>query len=277
MEEKIGAEPRQARWRSMTMTRRDLLLAATASVGAAALAACGGSPDSGAPAPGPPGAPPPSAPPPGGQAPTSRPVPPPIPPPTFVYSTNFDLTEFPISEGGKWFNTGQLWTNVRTANGLAFGTNGARDTNDDSYAYLSGFAPDQQAEAVVYVDPNLIGTPHQVEMLLRWADSAQNARGYECLFDHQGFVQIIRWGGPFGDLTELSGTGFRTVGRNLVSGDIVKANVIGNTITLYINGLPLYQAIDSTWTTGQPGIGFFKRVAGLNTDFAITSFTASSF
>jgi hypothetical protein len=114
-------------------------------------------------------------------------------------------------------------------------------------------------------------------MLLRWADSAQNARGYECQFDHQGGVQIIRWGGPFGDLTDVPGAGFRTLGRNFVSGDIVKANVIGNTITLYINGLAFYQAIDSTWTTGQPGIGFFKRAAGLNTDFAITSFTASSF
>lgn len=269
-------EHREARWRSMMITRRDLLSAATASVGAVALAACGGSPDSAAPPPNtlPPGAPPsPGAPPP----PPVRPVPPPIPPPTFVYSTNFDLTESPISEGGKWFNAGQLWTNVRTASGLAFGSNGARDTYDDSYAYLSGFAPDQQAEAVIHVDPNLTGTPHQVEMLLRWADSAQDARGYECLFDHQGGVQIIRWGGAFGDLTELSGNGIRNLGRNLVSGDLVKANVIGNTITLYINGLPFYQATDSTWSTGQPGIGFFKRTTGQNTDFAITSFIASSF
>ena len=84
------------------------------------------------------------------------------------------------------FNSGQPWTKVQTANGLAFGTNGAANTYDDSYAYLSGFVPNQQGEAVVYVDPNLTGGPHEVEMILRWADSAQSARGYECLFNYQG-------------------------------------------------------------------------------------------
>ncbi len=124
MAEKIPAEQRRDRSRSMTISRRDLLLAATASVGTLAVAACGGSPDPAAPAAPPPGAaPPPPAPP---------PVPPPAPIPTRVYSTNFDLTENPISEGGVWFNTGQLWTPVRTANGLAFGTNGATNTYDDS-------------------------------------------------------------------------------------------------------------------------------------------------
>lgn len=271
------AEDRQDDWRPLTMTRRDLLRAASASVGTLALAACGGGPDSAAPAPAPPGAPPPGAPPPGTPPPPIPPVPPPIPPATFVYSTNFDLTENPISEGGKWFNTGQLWTKVRTANGLAFGTNGATNTYDDSYAYLSGFGPDQQGEAVVYVDPNLTGVPHEVQLLLRWADSALSARGYECIFHFDGALQIMRWNGPFADFTELSGTGLTNLGRNFVSGDIIKANVIGNKITLYVNGSPLYQATESTWTTGQPGIAFFKRTAGLNTDFAMTSYTATSF
>ena len=36
------------------------------------------------------------------------------------------------------------------------------------------------------------------------------------------------------------------------------------------------QATDSMWTSGQPGIGFFKRTAGLNSDLAITSYTATS-
>jgi hypothetical protein len=273
------AEDRQADWRRVAMTRRDLLRAATASVGTLALAACGGGPDSGAPAPAPaavapPAPPPPSAAPP---PPPAPPIPPPTPPATFVYSTNFDLAENPLSEGGKWFNTGQLWTKVRTANGLAFGTNGATNTYDDSYAYLSGFASNQQGEAVVHVDPNLTGAPHEVELLLRWEDAALSARGYECLFHFDGQVQIMRWNGAFGDFTELSGTGSNTLGRNFVSGDVIKANIIGSTITIYVNGVPLYQAVDSTWTTGQPGIGFFKRTAGANTDFAITSYIASSF
>ena len=192
------------------------------------------------------------------------------------YSTNFNLTENPISESGVWFNTGQRWTKVRTANGLAFGTNGARNTYDDSYAYLSGFAPNQQGEAVVYVSPNLVGDPHEIELLLRWADSPQSARGYECLFNHLGNVQIVRWNGPFAKFTVLSGTGSGKLGRRLVTGDVIKATVVGNTITAYINGAQIRQAVDSMWTTGQPGIGFFKRTAGLNSDLAITSYTATS-
>ena len=193
-----------------------------------------------------------------------------------VYSTNFDLTENPISEGGVWFNTSQLWTKVRTANGLAFGTNGANEAYDDSYAYLSGFAPNQQGAAVIYVDPNLTGDPHEVEILLRCADSALTARCYECLFNHRGDVQIVRWNGPFGNFTVLSGSGPSYLGRNLVTGDVVRASVIGNTISAYINGALMYQATDSMWTNGQPGISFFKRTSGLNSDLAITSYTATS-
>ena len=192
------------------------------------------------------------------------------------YSTNFNLTENPISEGGVWFNNGLLWTKVRTANGLAFGTNGPRNTYDDSYAYLSGFGPNQQGEAVIYVSPSLVGDPHEVELLLRWADSTHIARGYECLFNHHGAVQIVRWNGPFGNYSVLSGRGRRSLGRDLVSGDVVMGTIIGNTITAYINGVEIYEATDSMWTNGQPGIGFFKRTAGLNTDLAITSYTATS-
>jgi hypothetical protein len=191
------------------------------------------------------------------------------------YSTSFNRTENPISEGGAWFNNGQLWTKVRTANGLAFGTNGARNTFDDSYAYLSGFGPNQQGEAVIHVSPALVGDPHEVEILLRWADSAEIARGYECLFNHRGGVQIVRWNGPFGNYSVLSGRGRRSLGRELVSGDVVTGKVIGNTIAAYINGIEMYQATDSVWTSGQPGIGFFKRTAGQNSDLAITSYTAT--
>jgi hypothetical protein len=192
------------------------------------------------------------------------------------YSTDFDLTEFPISEGGAWSNTGQPWTKVRTAEGLAFGSNGQADTYDDSYAYLSGFPPNQQGEAVVHVDANLAGAPHEVELLLRWTDSTQSARGYECLFNFQGGVQIMRWNGPFGDFTELPASGSGGLGRGLVTGDVIKATIVGTIITTYINGRRISQASDGRWPDGQPGIGFFKRRAGLNSDFALTSYKASA-
>jgi hypothetical protein len=64
-------------------------------------------------------------------------------------TTRFEREENPLSEGGKWHNTGLDWTTVRTSHGVAFGTetgtnSGARQY-DDSYAHLSGFPPDQEA------------------------------------------------------------------------------------------------------------------------------------
>ena len=86
----------------------------------------------------------------------------------------------------------------------------------------------------------------------------------------------MRWNGGLGDFTPLSGTGPSQLGRDLRTGDVIKATVIGSEITAYINGVLILQAIDSTHPTGQPGIGFFKRIAGLNTDLAISSYTAAS-
>jgi hypothetical protein len=275
------AEDKPARWPSTTITRRAFLSSSAVAVGTlAAVTACGGGGDSSAPvgaAPSPaPGPAPSPAPSPG---PPPAPLPPPGTPPSDSYSTTFDLTENPISEGGRWFNNGTLWTKVRTANvngdGLAFGTQlgNPLDSYNDSYAYLSGFRDNQQGEAVIYVDPGLVGEPHEVELLLRWSDSAQEARGYECLFHHNGIVQIMRWNGPFGDFTPLATD---QLGRALRTGDVIKATAIGSVITAYINGVPILQVSDLTYPTGQPGIAFFKRVDGLNTDLAISSYTASS-
>ncbi|HTG04552.1 MAG TPA: hypothetical protein VK635_10930 [Bradyrhizobium sp.] len=197
------------------------------------------------------------------------------------YTTNFDQTENPISEGGVWRQASNVWTNVRTANGIAFGTNGSMDTYDDSYALLSGFGPNQTAQAVVFRSPGLVssGITHEMELLLRFSDDTGNARGYECLFNYAGGVEIVRWNGPLGNFTSLNFTGGAgNLGRDLVSGDVIKATIVGNVISTYINGVLRAQATDSTFTTGQPGIGFFTRPAGVadNPNFGMTSYTASS-
>src|SRR5687767_4542511 len=120
------AEDTSGHSQAITLTRRAFLRSSTVAVGSlAAITACGGGGGSSAPvgvapspAPGPAPAPVP--------APAPGPVPAPAPPPnaSVTYSTTFPLAENPISEGGRWFNNGTLWTKVRTENGLAFGTNG---------------------------------------------------------------------------------------------------------------------------------------------------------
>jgi hypothetical protein len=194
------------------------------------------------------------------------------------YSTNFDLTENPISEGGRWRRANNSFTNVVTENGGAHGTNGPANDYDDSYSLLSGFGPDHALEAVVYRSPSLAtGISHEVELLLRFTDDANGARGYECLFAYYGAVQIVRWNGRMGDFTVLSITeGAVSLGRDFVDGDVIRANIVGNVISVYVNNILMARATDSAFADGQPGISFFTRPGGNSAHFGLTSFSASS-
>ena len=201
-------------------------------------------------------------------------------PPLATFTTNFDQAEATISQGGVWHRANNAWTDVSTAGGIAFGTNGAKDLFDDSYAILTGlgFGPDQQAQAVVFRSPSLVtnnNITHEMELLLRFSDDASNARGYECLFNYAGGVEIVRWNGPLGNFTSLTSG---DLGRDLVSGDVIKATIVGNVISTFINGVLRAQTTDPTFASGQPGIGFFTRPLGVadNPNFGMTSYTVSS-
>lgn len=189
------------------------------------------------------------------------------------YSTLFPLTENPIVEDGGWIQQATSWTKVRTSGGIAFGTNGAADTYDDSYAYRSGFGANHRCTGVLAV-----GTPtganHEVELLLRWFDDASTAHGYECLLSHEGSIQIMRIDG-FATFEQLA-AGSNSI--TPVSGDTFMAQIVGSTIEVYYNAVLQASAninsFSPVYSTGQPGMGFFKRPTGNNSDFGFTSFAA---
>jgi hypothetical protein len=200
-----------------------------------------------------------------------------VPPTGRHYSTNFDLNEYPISESGAWRRANNAFTDVRTNGGIAHGTNGAANDYDDSYSLLSGFTADQTAEAVVYVSPNLATSVlHEVELLLRFTDDANGARGYECLFAHHGLIQLVRWNGAKGDFTVLTLNGPSHLGRSFSSGDVVKATIADDRIDIYVNNNLMGTASDSAFASGQPGISFFTRPGGNSANFGLDSFNASS-
>ena len=191
------------------------------------------------------------------------------------YSTRFEGRENPLSEGGVWSHRGFHWARVQKKDGLAFGTQSGSGGYDDSYAYLAGLAADHQGEAVVHVAPTLRGEPHEALLLLRWADSATSARGYECLFSFDGGFDIVRWNGPYGDFTSIGQEDAR-LGRTLATGDVLRARIVGPAITCFVNDAQVGHATDATWRDGQPGIGFFRRETGENADIAFSSYTATS-
>jgi hypothetical protein len=197
-----------------------------------------------------------------------------------TYSTNFGLTENPISENGVWRRAGNNFTNVATNGAIAFGTNGQTNNFDDSYALLRGFGANYTAEAVVQRSPNLnTSVTHEIELLLRFTDDATTARGYECLFSFDGNLQIFRWDGVnlagmnFAEITQLLPAFAKTPRQ---SGDRLKASISGNTITVFINGTPVATASDSRYASGDPGIGFFTRPGGNSANYGMTSYTVTA-
>jgi hypothetical protein len=195
-------------------------------------------------------------------------------PPGSSYTTTFTGTETPISENGAWQHNGGAWTVVAKANGFAHGTQTGNGNYDDSYAYLSGFPANQSASATIVLNTNATdANTREAELLLRWSDSTNSATGYEINLHYLGaYVQIVRWNGAFGDFTLIGGV---TNLSKPKTGDVMTATIVGNVITVFYNGTQIAQATDSTYATGNPGMGFFIRAPAANTDFGFSSFTAS--
>jgi hypothetical protein len=205
------------------------------------------------------------------------------------YHTDFTRTENPILEGGEWLNgqtDGVDWTDVRTTPGLAFGTEiGGRrlapQKYDDSTAILKGtWGPNQTVQAtVVSVNPNQDGKVwEEVELRLRSSISPHNCTGYEIMFrcskTPEAYCNIARWEGPLGKFTYLKKMEGSKYG--VKTGDVVKASMIGNVLTVYINGVQMIQVTDNKFTRGNPGIGFYLEGAtGVMGDYGFSSFMAT--
>lgn len=204
--------------------------------------------------------------------------------PDRTYSTKFPLSEDPISERDKWINgqtVGLDWANVRTTPGFAFGTESGNVRFDDSAALLSGsWGPNQTVQATVRSANQNDKIYEEVELRLRSSLTAHRATGYEinfrCSKTEKAYSQIVRWNGPLGDFSYVkTGDGPR---YGVSNGDVVKATMVGNLITVYINGNQVLQATDETYTNGSPGMGFYIEGATRgNDDFGFTSFAAKSF
>jgi hypothetical protein len=191
-----------------------------------------------------------------------------------TYSTNFDGTENPISESGAWHHTGTHWQKAQKTGGIAFGTQTGSGGYDDSYAYLSGFPANQSATAVIQRTDGMGGN-HEAEVLLRWRDTPDSAKGYECLIPYDGQYppHIVRWNGAFGDYTILLRGSISVLAK---TGDVVSASINGNLIIVTFNGSEILRATDNTYSAGNPGMGFYRETGGTNSDMAFTSYSATA-
>lgn len=202
-----------------------------------------------------------------------------------TYTTNFPQTENPISESGAWMNgktDGLDWSDAKTTKNLAFGTQvpPTGPPYNDSVALLKGtWKADQKVTATVH-SVNQQGDPtyEEVELWLRGSISAHNITGYEinfrCLTGPSSYVQIHNWNGPLNDFGGLDST----TGPGLRDGDVVSASIVGNTITVSINGAQILQTQDTAnqFASGNPGMGFYyEGSTGADSDYGFTNLTAT--
>jgi hypothetical protein len=209
-----------------------------------------------------------------------------VPPRT--YKTNFAANENPISENGNWINgktNGLNWSDISTSNGMATGHQKGNVHYKDATALLTGaWGADQMAKATVFCDKTYITDYPEVELRLRSSLTAHKCSGYEIAFSAAGktskaYVMLVRWNGPVGDFTVLK----QPFGPQytVVNGDVVKATMIGNTLTAYINGIKVAHAEDTTCKSGSPGMGFnfdwadSSAPKGKNSSYGFTDFTAT--
>src|SRR6516164_8155859 len=204
------------------------------------------------------------------------------------FQTSFPATENPISENGNWISGGKIgldWGDVQTTSGLAFGTvvSGAPPFNDSTAIVGGTWASDQMAQATVHSVNPTSSIQEEVELRLRTAITAHNITGYEIDYrvtnDGSQYLALVRWNGPLNSFTyiTLCPTGSSCAGPGLRNGDVVKATVIGSTITGYINGVQVIQGKDTTFTSGSPGIGFWNLggTTSEDKDYGFANFSAS--
>lgn len=197
-----------------------------------------------------------------------------------TYTTSFPLTESPISDSGNWVNgmdVGLDWHNVVTTPGLAMGTDAAEAFSDPTALLTGTWSADQMVEATVYSVNQTESCYQEVEIRLRSQMSAHSITGYEilfrCLKTSEAYLAIVRWDGALGDFTYLSSKNGSQYG--VTNGDVVKASISGNAITVYINGVLVDSVTDGTYATGNPGMGFDYGCGTTYEDFGFTKFTAS--
>lgn len=202
------------------------------------------------------------------------------------YRTTFPVAENPVSEGGHWYNganDGADWCNVQTSAGSAWGVGPCATEYADPTAILKGaWGPDQTVEAIARITRTDPAYYQEIELRLRTTVAAHQIRGYEVNFGvSHAYLQIVRWNGRLADFTYLgSSCNYPSVcgqvtGFTIQNGDVAKAVVSGHTIKVYVNGSLRAMATDSTFSGGNPGIGYNYGCDGTYANFAWANFSAS--
>jgi hypothetical protein len=174
-------------------------------------------------------------------------------------------------------------TDSTISSGIAYGTNGANDTFDDSYAKFVGFSfPSPTNIEIVTTVYRNAGIPdletHELELWFCIDDGSGFLRGYEVMLNYVGNTNMGKWlgGQTGGDIPVFPNQD--SVGT-VNDGDEFKARIVGNVLSMYFRGNLIYSNTDNNfggvpaYTVGRPGIGAFKRPSGSNNVYGFKTVT----
>jgi hypothetical protein len=188
-------------------------------------------------------------------------------PPSYI--TTFSTTENPISESGAWLSIDATRTRMATAGGRCFGTQ-VGGAFDDSIAQLTGTWPASVQMTGTVFRGSTSGI-EELEFMVRGAQTATTTTGYEINFAHDGqYVNVYRWEGGINlaDFVPLIAENTHSIPGGLSTGDQIRAQIQGDTITVFYNKgagwVTVFSATDTSigghakYASGRPGIGAFK-------------------
>lgn len=178
-----------------------------------------------------------------------------------TYSTNFPLTENPISEGTRWvtgLTDGLDWNDIQTSAGHEY----ASALDFDVGAITDGIAQlkrsflaatsNQFSEGTIFIAGG--SGSHEVAVYVNMTIAAHSVTGYECYLNRNGSHTLVRWNGAHGDFTPLASNNISNFAVP-VDGDVVRIERTGGTLSCYQNGVLRTTFSDSTYLGGNPGIG----------------------
>ena len=222
------------------------------------------------------------------------------------FTANFSATENPMSAGGIWVNgltDAVNWNDCQTTGGNCIGSQdnlSPRYADDIAMLKASAFAPTaaQYVRAVQYIAAGynastVIGS-HECELHLRQllvGGATPTARSYECTLGITTtgnapplgvYAFVVRWEGPINSYTPLwdphGGIGSYVNAPTFpVIGDTFYAEATAaGVITLKQNNIVLGTVTDTTWTSGQCGVGFWPVDGAVKTSMGWSAWSCGN-
>lgn len=179
-------------------------------------------------------------------------------------SSSFTGTETPLSEGGAWTAPTSFWNTLRKATGI-----GINSTGSDSarrYATVSpgvAFAADHFSEIVLNSVPSG-GLLYFHYVMARMNTTAGCYLVTTAKDVGTNIIQLyaITNAGAFNQIgVDIA------LGANFAANDVMRLTCVGTTISVQFNGTTVRTVTDSTYASGQPGVGGWAQNSSSNVIF----------